>query len=215
MKPRSAPGGSRERREPLADSRRVAWAGPKSRRRFPGGSSPAEAAPSPGLASRPKPLRSPFRKPLGRSRPAFRGTPRGRNLPKSPFGSRLRPKALPLSRKPASKAEASSMNPRFRLRLGPKPFPVSLPARAAGRFPRPSPVRRAFQLQGAFRRRHGRFREIPTRIRFRLWRRGFVRLPAFRVRRRRPWGSDSVFCLGSAAFGLAVRFRSVALPATT
>jgi hypothetical protein len=113
---REAPFGPRwvsgEAVKPLTDPRRVARAGPKSLPSLPG-SDPA----------RPKPRRlqgsprgrnlsgRPFERRLGRSHPAFRGTSRGVSLSKSPFGSPRRPKALPLSRSPLAKAEASSTNP--------------------------------------------------------------------------------------------------------
>jgi hypothetical protein len=188
-RPRSAPGGSREK--PLSPSPIPVGLLGQNRNpqpRFPGGSDPAEAAPSPG-SHRDRSLSGrPFEKHRAE---AFRFSRNLRNAEafgKSPFGSRLRPKASPLPRSPISKAEASSRNPVFGSRLGPGPFPVSRPARSAGRFPRPLPVRRTFRSKGTFGHRHGRFREIPPRIRLRLCGRGFVRLPAFRVPRHRPLG---------------------------
>ena len=132
--------------------------------------------------------------------------------PQPLFGSRLRPKASPSP--DLSKAEAVSSSP--------------VSGRGWGRSLLPSPCRlvprgdsrclrrfgRAFQLRGAFRHCHGRFREIPPRIRLRLCGRGFVRLPAFRFRapaslgeRRRPsaWASRPWF--GGSVSG------SAALPA--
>lgn len=158
------------------------------------------------LASRPKPLRSPFRKPLGhgsnRSRTSIGGPKPSRlprNLPRRepreiPFGSRLRPKASPLS-----PGHPRRPKPFRRTRSGRgwdmKPFPVSLPAPAAGRFPRPSPVWRAFRLRRAFRRRHGRFREIRFASACADAGAASSAFLAFRVRHQRPWGSDGAFCL--------------------
>jgi hypothetical protein len=117
-KPRSAPGGFRER--------------PESPRRSPSGrlvricilavaslADRARPEPRPHQGShRGRNLSGrPFRKTLGRSLHAFRGICRGRSLSKSLFGSRRRPKALPLSRTPPRRPKPSRRNP-FRVAAG-------------------------------------------------------------------------------------------------
>lgn len=145
--------------------------GPEAPRRSPSGRSgrtctppslpladPARLKAAPSPQARIEAEASPvarFEKRWGRSLPAFRGISRGRSLWKSRWIA-TPPEGLAVLQEPDSKAEAFSSNP-FGWRLGPEPFPVSPSARAAGRFPRPSPLRRAFQLRGAFRRRPGGF----------------------------------------------------------
>ena len=196
-KPRSVPGGSRERPEgpsPIPSGRS---SGPCSPPQLPGSD---QARPKPRrllrLASGPKPLRSPFRKTMGRSLPVSRGTSQGRSPSKSPFGSRRRPKALPLSRSPSPRPKPRRRTP-FRVAAGAKALPRlpagsglgAIPASFAGSAPPSSPRTRSPALPW-------RLREIPPRMGLRSCGRGFVRSLAFRLGRQRPWGSDGAFGLG-------------------
>jgi hypothetical protein len=148
------------------------------------------------LASRPKPLRSPFRRTLGRSRPAFRGTSRGVKPFEIPFRIEAPPEGLAPLPETVSKAEASSTYP-VSVAAGAEALPRfpgssrgAIPAAFTGSAPLFRPA------NAPFRPCHGKFREIPPRIRLRLCGRGFVRLPAFSLERQRPWGSDGAFRLG-------------------
>jgi hypothetical protein len=169
--PRRSPAGSGARPRSLVRFPPVPGRSPKAPRRSPSG--------------RPGGTEIPTRAPLSdRARPKPRrllGSHRGRSPSGRPFfGSRRRPKALPLSRSPPPGPKPLRRIP-FGSRLG-RSLPRLPPARAAGRFPRPSPVRPCLPpRERAFRPGHGRFREIPPRIRLRLCGRGFVRLPAFRL----------------------------------
>jgi hypothetical protein len=157
VKPRSVPGGSRER--PKSPS--PIPVGPLGRDLHPAVASrpdPArrEAAPSPRArigAEAPPVAR--FPKSARPKPPAPRGTSRGRSPSKSPFGSRRRPRALPVSRA-RFEAEASRRAPSGRgWGVSPSPSPSgsghgAIPAAFAGSAGLPAP-------KGAFRRRHGGF----------------------------------------------------------
>ena len=119
---------------PLADPRRVAVARPESRRASRVGSGPAEAAPSPeariGAEARPVALS----KNAGQKPSRF-----SRNLPRPkpveiPFGSRLRPKASPLSRSLSQRPKPLRRTP-FRVAAGAEALPRSPAGSGPGAIP--------------------------------------------------------------------------------
>jgi hypothetical protein len=209
-KPRSGPGGSRSGGvSPLADPRRVAPEGPKSFHRFPCGSGPAEAAPSPQarIEAEASPVAL-FDKRRAEAFPPFE-EPLGAEALRNPLSD------CSAARKPCHfpGAPLESRNllvePRFRSRLGRKPFPVSPPARVAGRFPRPSPFGGPSRLA---RSPFGVAMEsfVKSRLASACAYAGAASSasPAFRFRRQRPWGSDGAFGLGPRLSVWKVRFRS-------
>lgn len=201
MKPHSVPGGSRQRgRSPSP----IPVGSPKRNRNSAAASLADPARPKPrrllGLASRPKPLRSPFRKTLGRSLPVSRGTSRGVKPLEIPLGSWRRPKALPLSRKPAFQGRSLFDGPPSGRgwRRSPSPSPCRLEPRSDSRglcrVGGPSGSKEPLGIaMGSF---------VKSRLASAFAYAGAASsasLPSA-SERQRPWGSDGAFGLGVAAF---------------
>src|SRR5215203_5673617 len=72
------------------------------------------------------------------------GEPLQAEASRNPLRIAAPPESLAALQEPASKAEASSMNP-FRVAAWAEAFRRFPPSRASGRFPRPLPVRKAFE----------------------------------------------------------------------
>jgi hypothetical protein len=110
------------------------------------GSSPAEAAPFPQARIEAQTSPVALSKDLGAEAPSPSGeVPRGRSLCEKSLSIAAPPGGFAALPKSFSKAETFSSNP-VRVAAGAGALAVSLPARVAGRFPLPSPVRPAFQL---------------------------------------------------------------------
>ena len=156
------------------------------------------------LESKPKPLTSPFREPLGRGsrRSELRRRPwavpspeepaKGRSPLKTPFRIMAPPEGPAALPEPVSKAEASSTHPVFRVAAGAWARPRLPPAPAAGRIPRPSPSGRPSGSRTSLSALPGSFVKSPPRFRLRLCGRGFVR-------RLRPSASSASVLGGATA----------------